>query len=634
MRRLLLLSEGGGAGKTFAAANLLPLLPQACLLELKSPPESDLALVTGKIPEALDSRSSLNGPPGRLFWGQAGEALQRLPPLSDRGWLLVDGLGRESPGWQAWLESCGCALLCARGDLQGARRVARLLRALEAAHFPRPSLRLAWTPSWPSQPLPEFPGITALALPEFAKAAERQAQSLLPSLSDPSSPLAKACRALAQELQSLPHPHPEPPQHPRAAMHEEILRPLLDEMRRRMDLQKIDSSQLAGPRFRELWEPRVREMASGLLAEGAEGAAGEMSRKDRAGLEEDLIRLLLGLGPLEELMQDEEVAEIMVNGPGQVYVERHGKVSLSRSRFWDEAQLLQVIARIVAPLGRRIDESSPKVDARLPDGSRVNAVIPPLSLKGPCLTIRRFPKSRLGMQALVGLGALSPQAAAFLKSAVELRKNIVVSGGTGSGKTTLLNALSAYIPEDERIITIEDAAELKLDQEHVVPLESRPKNMEGRGEVTIRDLVANALRMRPDRIVVGECRGGEALDMLQAMNTGHDGSLSTVHANSPRDALARLETLCLMSDLALPLAAVRRQLASAVELVVQVARLKDGSRRLTSIAEITGMEGDTILSQEIFAYDRGLKACGVVPDFYHKARKEGYELDFGLFSVK
>jgi pilus assembly protein CpaF len=295
-------------------------------------------------------------------------------------------------------------------------------------------------------------------------------------------------------------------------------------------------------------------------------------------------------------------------------------------------------------LGRRIDESSPKVDARLPDGSRVNAIIPPLALKGPCLTIRKFSKKRLSVDDLIRWKSLSPQAVTFLKNAVEHRKNIVVSGGTGSGKTTLLNALSSFIPEGERIITVEDSAELRLAQEHVISLEARPANLEGRGEVSIRDLVINCLRMRPDRIVVGECRGGEALDMLQAMNTGHDGSLTTVHANSSRDALSRIETLCLMSELALPLPAIRRQIASAVDLIVQVARLKDGSRKVTAITELCGIEGDTLSTQDIFVFQQrgedeagkivgSLNPTGLAPAFYRKAKEDGHPMDFGIFST-
>jgi pilus assembly protein CpaF len=321
----------------------------------------------------------------------------------------------------------------------------------------------------------------------------------------------------------------------------------------------------------------------------------------------------MGLGPLEDLMRDPAVSEIMVNGPNVIYVERGGKLTLSDRRFNDERHLRTIIERIIAPLGRRIDESSPMVDARLPDGSRVNAIIEPVALDGSTLTIRRFGKKRLNMDDLVRFGSIVPEACSLLKAMVEARLNCVVSGGTGSGKTTFLNILSNYIPNGERILTIEDAAELMLSQEHIVRLESRPQNIEGRGAVTIRDLVKNSLRMRPDRIIIGECRGGEALDMLQAMNTGHDGSLTTLHANTPRDAIARLETLVLMAGYELPVRAIREQIASAVDVVVQIERLRDGSRKVTSVSEVVGMEGDIVTMQELIKYQsRGIDAEGVV----------------------
>ncbi len=312
---------------------------------------------------------------------------------------------------------------------------------------------------------------------------------------------------------------------------------------------------------------------------------------------------VLGLGALEPLLADNTITEIMVNGPDRVYIERLGKLSKSSVTFDDEAHLRRVIDRIVGIVGRRIDESSPLVDARLEDGSRVNAIIPPLAVSGSTLTIRKFSNDALSVSDLIGLGTLNPEMAELLRACVQARLNILVTGGTGTGKTTLLNVLSSFIPESERIITIEDAVELKLQQEHVVRLESRPANTEGRGEITIRDLVRNALRMRPDRIVVGEVRGAESLDMLQAMNTGHDGSLSTVHANSPRDSIARLETLVLMAGMDLPLRAVREQVASAIDVIVQLARLRDGTRRVVALTEVHGMEGQTVTLQDIFLFD-------------------------------
>lgn len=328
---------------------------------------------------------------------------------------------------------------------------------------------------------------------------------------------------------------------------------------------------------------------------------------------EELMDEIVGFGPITVLLQDSNVTEIMVNGPDQIYVEMNGKLVKSDARFKDNNHIMHVIKKIVSPIGRRVDESSPMVDARLANGSRVNAIIPPLALDGPTLTIRKFAEDPFRIDDLVGFGTLNSKMAEFLRACVEGRLNVVVSGGTGSGKTTTLNVLSSFIPADERIVTIEDAAELQLPQPHVVRLETRPANIEGKGEVTIRDLVKNSLRMRPDRIVVGEVRSGEALDMLQAMNTGHDGSLTTGHANSPRDMLSRLETMVLMSGMNLPVKAIRDQISSAVNLIVQQARLQDGSRRITHITEVLGMEGDVIILQDIFKYEqRGVDAKGKV----------------------
>jgi pilus assembly protein CpaF len=319
---------------------------------------------------------------------------------------------------------------------------------------------------------------------------------------------------------------------------------------------------------------------------------------------------LIRFGPITPLLEDPDISEIMVNGPNLIFVEKKGTLEKSDASFRDDSHVLQVIEKIVAPLGRRIDESSPMVDARLPDGSRLNAIIPPLALNGPTITIRKFPSHRLGINDLIKFGTLGEDMAEFLDGCVRARLNIFISGGTGSGKTTLLNVLSSFIPEDERIITIEDAAELQLGQEHVVSLETRPPNIEGKGLIAIRDLVRNSLRMRPDRVIIGEVRSAEALDMLQAMNTGHDGSLATGHSNTPRDMISRLETMVLMAGMELPVRAIREQISGALDLIIQQSRLKDGSRKITHITEVVGMEGDTIVLQDIFVY----KQLGIKPD--------------------
>ena len=367
-----------------------------------------------------------------------------------------------------------------------------------------------------------------------------------------------------------------------------------------------------------------------------------LSREERERLVKELVDEALGLGPLEELLADPSVTEIMVNRFDQVYIERRGKITLSDKRFIDNNHVVQVVRRIIAPLGRRIDESVPMVDARLKDGSRVNAIIPPLAVQGPSVTIRRFPDKAFTAEDLVRMNAISPEMIEFVKICVLTKKNMVIAGGTGTGKTTILNMLSSFIPNDDRIITVEDTAELRMQQEHVVRLEARPANIEGQGQVAIRDLVKNCLRMRPDRIVVGECRGGEALDMLQAMNTGHEGSLTTIHANSPRDAFTRLETLCLMAGMDLPVWALREQIRSAVHIVIQLSRLQDGSRKVTCMTEVIGRDEDAIVTQDLFRYVQDAvdaqgkvlghyEPTGAIPKFLPELKAKGFQLNEAMF---
>ncbi len=394
----------------------------------------------------------------------------------------------------------------------------------------------------------------------------------------------------------------------------------------------------------EIPAERQKEFVAKSINDIYERAQLKLPEAARQQLTRDVLDEVMGYGPIQPLLEDQDISEVMVNGPKKVYVEKKGQLIKTPIVFENDAHVLRVIEKIILPLGRRVDADSPAVDARLPDGSRVNAVIPPVAIDGPSITIRKFRKDKLGFLQLIEFGSITQIMAEFLRACVLARLNVVISGGTGSGKTTLLNALSGFIPEEERIVTIEDAAELQLQQDHVVRLETKTASTEGHGVVTIRDLVRNSLRMRPDRIVVGECRGGEALDMLQAMNTGHDGSLTTVHANSPRDALSRIETLVLMAGMDLPIKVVRQQIASAVDLIVQQSRLKDGSRKVTAITEVAGMEGDTVVLTDVFKFDQSgvgeggkiigqLKPTGIRPLFMPRLEAAGIKLGPEVFGA-
>ncbi len=445
----------------------------------------------------------------------------------------------------------------------------------------------------------------------------------------------------AQDVDSIPEPAEE--DEDAAAERDEqreirrsVHRQIVDELLKRLDMKRLTLDGVDRDGLEEMARAKIRQIISEVVAKGRLPAEIDPQR-----LEEDIFNEAMRLGPLEDLIADDTVSEIMVNGPEKVYVERAGKLMLTDCQFADDASVLATVERIVAPLGR-IDESSPYVDARLADGSRVNAIIEPLSLSGPIITIRKFSSKALTTADFIRFGTWTHNAAEFMRLCVLLRKNIIVAGGTGSGKTTLLNLLSGYIPRDERIITIEDAAELRLRQPHVIRLEARPANIEGKGAVTIRDLVKNCLRMRPDRIIVGECRGGEALDMLQAMNTGHDGSLTTVHANSPRDVVSRLETMVMMSGMELPSKAIREQIASAVDVIIHESRMSDGTRKVVAISEVTGLEGSQIVMQDIFVFKQTgvgangkilgeFKPTGAMPTWYDQLAGRGIHCDAAMF---
>lgn len=422
---------------------------------------------------------------------------------------------------------------------------------------------------------------------------------------------------------------PAPPQDKLVDLRARLLTKIIAELDPKLDIGRSDEMRRS-----------IEELFNRFLAEEPDVVLG---RVERQRLLAQLTAEIMGFGPLEPLLNDASIDEIMVNGPNIIYIERHGKIERVPARFDSDSHVFRIIDRIVAPLGRRVDEGQPYVDARLPDGSRVNVIIPPLALNGPTITIRKFARTPLTSEDLIKSGSFSNEFNEFIKACVKARLNIVVSGGTGTGKTTMLNIFSSYIPNDERIITIEDAAELQLRQEHVIALESRPKNIEGRGEVTRGDLVINALRMRPDRILVGECRSAEALDMLQAMNTGHEGSMTTVHANTPRDSLHRLETMVLMAGYDLPLKAIREQISSALDVIVQLERMRDGTRKIVNVSEVQGMEGEVIITQEVFRWENAgvkdgkvlgyLKSTGIRPKFIERIEAAGIFLPPNIFGL-
>jgi pilus assembly protein CpaF len=471
----------------------------------------------------------------------------------------------------------------------------------------------------PMQPAAPAPAVQPMPMPMSMPEPEPRPMERRPSA--PSAPSAPAAA----------------PSDPRRARVIELQKEIHDRLLEYLDLRRMDIDQLADE---ELWEKTENAICD--IVEGMDGEGAIPAFVNQDELIKDVLNEALGLGPLEDLLADDSVSEIMVNRSNQIYVERSGALEVTNYGFSSDKAVLGVIERIVAPLGRRIDESSPLVDARLKDGSRVNAIIPPLALKGPTLTIRKFRRESFTSDQLVEMMTLNRGMIEFLQMCVSARKNIIISGGTGSGKTTTLNVVSNFIPEGERIVTIEDAAELQLKHQHWVQLESRPPNIEGKGQITIRDLVRNSLRMRPDRIIVGECRGGEAIDMLQAMNTGHDGSLTTAHSNSPRDTLSRLETMVLMSGMDLPIRAIREQVASAIDIVAHQSRFGDGSRRLTHITEISGMEGDIITMQDIFVFkqegfdEQGrvqgrFVPTGFIPKFYEDLQRRGIPVNMNIF---
>ncbi len=672
-RVISIFSTKGGVGKTLITANLAASLQ----VHLNKP----TALV--ELPPAGGDAATMLGSVGvqRVAEGVSAASLPgRLATLQQTcAYVLVDAGSAFSDAAVAAFEHSNLIILVATPDLVSIAHTHRAIDVLQALKFPLNMVRVIINRAdsrgnLPSRDVTEqFPVPVIAQIPSDGRVVSLSVNQGIPLVvSKDGGRIQEAFRRLARTLLDMPElfvkegtldrsalariapqasasvssaagdhamvPKPPAPEEPLLKLRRTVHSKLIE----RLDLKRLDFATMNDPVEARRLKERTERVALELISEERGFITG---MAERTRLVKEIVDEALGLGPLEDLIADEQVSDILVNGKDKIYVERHGKLFLTGKVFTSNEQLLTVIERIVAPLGRRIDESAPMVDARLSDGSRVNAIIHPLSLKGPILSIRKFSRERYTMEDLIRFHTLTPPMADFLQMCLRVRKNIIVSGGTGSGKTTLLNSLSSFIPEGERIITIEDAAELRLGQEHWVPLEARPPNIEGRGQVTIRHLFRNALRMRPDRIIIGECRGDETLDMLQAMNTGHDGSLTTLHANSPQDVISRLDSLVLMSNIELPIRAIREQIVSAIDLIVHTARLSDGSRKLTHITEITGMDAQAdVLFRDLFRFvQQGVgpngevlgqfSPTGQLPTFLEEMKAQGIPIDEAMFKV-